>query len=386
VPPRGLRSGLLTAVLGVILLLAAACSASPEPRPAALPSPSPDPPLGDVVPVAPVLQVSIAGGVTPEAAEAVRSIEGVVAAGRVVLADLTIDAQPGPTDISVAAVEPLEFRPLAPASTAHSQFVWQGLLAGKLYLAHEEQARLGVELGEDLPITGPSGRRTVPLAGLAASGVPNLAGALVSLEAARDLGMGEPRLLLVGMRAGDPVDRVRTQIKERVPGAVVENTRLLAAGTFATGPAAARAFGTIRYQPQEDGSIVPERSWVGRNIATQSVPILGRVTCNRLMFRQLTGALKEIEASGLASKIDVADFHYQGGCYVPRFIDRNPHRSLSRHAWGLAVDINVATNPEGGASMQDPAIVAAFERWGFRWGGRWNPPDPMHFELAGLLQ
>lgn len=382
---RGLRSGPVTAVLGVILLVAAACSASSSP-PDAVPSPSPAPPLGDVTPVAPVLQVSIEQGMTPEAAAAVRSVEGVVAAGRVVLADLTVDATPGKTDLTVAAVDPLEFRPLAPASTAKSEFVWQGLLEGKLYLAHEEQARLGVDLGQYLPITGPAGRRRLHVAGLAASGVPNLASALVSMEAARALGVGEPRLLLVGMRAGDSVDRVRARIKERVPGALVENTRLLAAGRFATGPAAARAFGTIRYEPREDGTIVPERAWVRRNIATQSVPILGRVTCNRLMFRQLTGALQEIEKLGLASKIDVADFHYQGGCYVPRFIDRNPHRSLSRHAWGLAVDINVDTNPEGGASTQDPAVVAAFERWGFRWGGRWNPPDPMHFELAGLLQ
>jgi hypothetical protein len=208
----------------------------------------------------------------------------------------------------------------------------------------------------------------------------------VSLDAARSLGIGEPRLLLVGMHAGDAVDRVRNQIRARMPGAQVENTELLAAGKFLTGPAAARAFGAIRYQPGPEGSVIPEASWVRRNITRRSVPILGQVTCNRLMFRQLTAALEEIEAAGLGSRIDVADFHYQGGCYVPRFIDRNPHRSLSRHAWGLAIDINVATNPEGGASTQDPGIVAAFERWGFRWGGRWSPPDAMHFELAGLLQ
>lgn len=376
-------------MLGALLLAAPACSPRQVAGPVPFPLPSPSetgPPLGDVAPVAPVLQVSLASGVTPEAAQAVRSIEGVVAAGRVALSDVTVGAKPGPTDISVAAVDPLEFRPLAPASTAHSEFVWRGLLAGKLYLAHEEQARLGVDLGDDLPLSGPAGQATMPLAGLAANGVPNLAGAMVSLDSARSLGIGEPRQLLVGMRAGDSVDRVRSQIRAKVPGAQVENTQLVAAGEFITGPAAAKAFGAIRYQPGPEGSVVPEEAWVRRNITTRSVPILGKVTCNRLMFRQLTEALKEIQSAGLASKIDVADFHHQGGCYVPRFIDRNPHGSLSRHAWGLAIDINVATNPEGGASTQDPGVVAAFERWGFRWGGRWNSPDAMHFELAGLLQ
>jgi hypothetical protein len=31
-------------------------------------------------------------------------------------------------------------------------------------------------------------------------------------------------------------------------------------------------------------------------------------------------------------------------------------------------------------------VIAAFEHWGFRWGGLWSPPDPMHFELAGVMQ
>ena len=50
------------------------------------------------------------------------------------------------------------------------------------------------------------------------------------------------------------------------------------------------------------------------------------------------------------------------------------------------IDINRLANPEGGANHQDPRVIAAFEHWGFRWGGLWSPPDPMHFELAGLLQ
>jgi hypothetical protein len=223
----------------------------------------------------------------------------------------------------------------------------------------------------------------MPLAGLAANGVPNLAGAMVSMDAARPLGIGEPRMLLVGVRAGDSVDRVRAQIRSKVPGADVENTQLLAAGEFVTGAAAAKAFGIYRYQPGTAGSVIPDASWVRRNITTKSVPILGMVTCNRLMFPQLIGALEQIRAAGLASKIDVADF---GGCYNPRYVDRDPHRGLSRHAWGLALDINGTANPEGAPSRQDPGLVAAFERWGFRWGGRWNPPDAMHFELAGLLR
>jgi hypothetical protein len=393
------------------LLLVGACTRTPPaPIPDPIPDPSPAgdgpaaaspaaspaagdggsaaeaPTIGDVTPVAPVLRVSFTTAVTPEAAQAIRSVQGVVAAGRVALADVSVESKPGQSDLTVAAVDPLEFRPLAPASTAHSQFVWRGLLAGKLYLAHEEQGRLAVGLGDNLLLTGPSGRAMMPLAGLAANGVPNLAGAMVSLDAARPLGIGEPRMMLVGVQAGDSVDRVRAQIRARLPGAEVGNTQVLAAGEFITGPAAAKAFGVYRYQPGTGGSVIPEASWVRRNITTQSVPILGKVTCNRLMFPQLAGALKQIQDEGLASKINVGEFFYAGGCYNPRYVDRDPHRGLSRHAWGLAIDINGITNPEGAPSRQDPGVVAAFERWGFRWGGRWNPPDAMHFELAGLLK
>ena len=51
---------------------------------------------------------------------------------------------------------------------------------------------------------------------------------------------------------------------------------------------------------------------------------------------------------------------------------------LFRSSW--AVDLNVAGNPTGLASAQDPRLVEVMERWGFTWGGRWLVPDPAHFE------
>jgi hypothetical protein len=56
------------------------------------------------------------------------------------------------------------------------------------------------------------------------------------------------------------------------------------------------------------------------------------------------------------------------------------------HAFGLAVDLNVSSNQLGTKGNIDPRVVEIFERWGFAWGGRWSPPDPMHFELARLIQ
>jgi hypothetical protein len=108
------------------------------------------------------------------------------------------------------------------------------------------------------------------------------------------------------------------------------------------------------------------------------VPLLGTVTCHRFLFPRLSGALGQIEESGLADLIDPRQY---GGCYVPRFIDRDPSKPLSMHAFGLAIDLNVSDNPLGSGGNMDPRIVEIFESWGFEWGGLWARPDPMHFEL-----
>ena len=66
------------------------------------------------------------------------------------------------------------------------------------------------------------------------------------------------------------------------------------------------------------------------------------------------------------------------GCWNPRFTRSGT--SVSRHAWGVALDVNYDANPTSLASVQDPRLVELFERSGFTWGGEWFVPDPAHFE------
>ena len=149
------------------------------------------------------------------------------------------------------------------------------------------------------------------------------------------------------------------------------------------GGSVADAVGSFRYRWFRDGTVDPDPAWVGASIASADVPILGRVTCHRVMLPQLRAALQEVVDTGLASAIDAGDF---GGCYSPRFIGRDPARGLSLHTWGIAVDLNVSGNQVGTAGTIDPRVVRIFESWGFAWGGRWSVPDPMHFELASLTR
>ncbi|MCU1586751.1 MAG: family peptidase, partial [Frankiales bacterium] len=150
---------------------------------------------------------------------------------------------------------------------------------------------------------------------------------------------------------------------------------------FLTGSRAAKAFGAFSYRYFPDGTIQPDASWVSSNIVTTRVPLLGLVTCHRLMVPQLRGALKDVVAAGLSSSISTYD-----GCYVPRFIESNPSHAISLHTWGIAIDINAATNGRGGRGTMDMRVVNIFKRWGFRWGGDWSYTDPMHFEIGALLR
>ena len=202
-----------------------------------------------------------------------------------------------------------------------------------------------------------------------------------------ELGLRPANVLMVGAREGARIDQLGRALRKKLPSARL--TRLSAAPPGgppvtpqAMGEAQGGLIGTLRFKVLKGGFIEPDPVWVATNITTGSIPILGLVTCHRLMIPQLGAVLGEIEAEGLSPLIRNGDY---GGCYNPRFIDRDPSRPLSNHAFGLAIDLNVSSNGLGTKGDMDRRIVAIFEKWGFEWGGRWERPDPMHFELARLV-
>jgi len=55
---------------------------------------------------------------------------------------------------------------------------------------------------------------------------------------------------------------------------------------------------------------------------------------------------------------------------------------LSIHSWGMAIDVNAATNGLGKKPTLSPEFVKCFTDAGFEWGGKWKRLDGMHFQLA----
>ena len=138
-------------------------------------------------------------------------------------------------------------------------------------------------------------------------------------------------------------------------------------------------FGEFAAAPRPDGFLDVDPVWRKTNIRTARVPLLGHVTCHRLLFPQLRRALRHVASQNLSFAVDPADF---GGCYSARFINRNPEGRISHHSWGIAVDVNVGENAYGTKADQDLRLVRIMEQAGFTWGGRWVVPDGMHFEWS----
>lgn len=99
-----------------------------------------------------------------------------------------------------------------------------------------------------------------------------------------------------------------------------------------------------------------------------------KIWCHRLLAVEVEGVLRDIHAAGLWPLLKTI------GCY--NFRTARGLRKLSTHCWGIALDINGATNPLGAVGDMDKRVVEIFEKRGWTWGGWWSRPDFMHFQFA----
>jgi hypothetical protein len=320
--------------------------------------------------------------------EKIRGIEGVRAATQFSMASLSIDGR----TLTVAGVDPAEFRSFTPVETAQAQFVWDRLAGGevavdpsvpKKLVGKGDMIKLGtrenspsVHVGAYAPLAQrTAGLGTVPVAQVA-----------VNEKRAEQLGLPERNALLVSTTV------TPSEIKKQLKGALPPKTTLqilalefrnASQTAVLAGTSVSDAIGKFTYTNGPDGTIKPDQRWVNDYIRTEEVPILGQVTCNKAYLPQLRGALNEVVQQGLASEINPEEY---AGCYYPRYIGRSPENGLSLHSWGIAVDINVPGNLQGTRGEIDRRVVAIMKKWGMAWGGDWSYTDPMHFEMDRVVR
>ena len=147
-----------------------------------------------------------------------------------------------------------------------------------------------------------------------------------------------------------------------------------------------KLLGEFSYRPTVGSSILVAGSWTSRNIAwkVRYTDIKLGNNCHRMVVDAIQGALTEIKNAGLSRFVDTANSNRYGGCFVGRYNRlAGNFGAPSRHAWGMAFDINTDTNPQGGVPLMNCAVVRIFRKWGFAWGGNFWPEDGMHFEYVG---
>jgi len=147
-----------------------------------------------------------------------------------------------------------------------------------------------------------------------------------------------------------------------------------------------KLLGELIYKPTTGSSMLVDASWATKNIVWKKVyqGINLANNCHKTVATAIQNALSEIKAAGLSNAIDVRNSNRYGGCFVGRY-NRfgGVFGSPSRHAWGMAIDINTATNQQGGVPQMNCSVVRIFRKWGFAWGGNFWPTDGMHFEYVG---
>jgi hypothetical protein len=144
-------------------------------------------------------------------------------------------------------------------------------------------------------------------------------------------------------------------------------------------------FGEFSFRPTGGDSIEIDPAWEDANIVTIDMEPLGLFECHRLVVPYVRSAIEDLRSSGLLAEVDPADFQLAGGCFNARLIRGGDKGfALSRHSWGIAIDINPSTNRYDGSVSLSEEFGQTFRDWGFSWGAGWLRPDGMHFEWARI--
>ncbi|MBO9522787.1 MAG: M15 family metallopeptidase [Nocardioidaceae bacterium] len=377
----------------VVTVLASGCGgskvkktvASPRPSPSASPSGTPAD-GGDAPLLSPDLLVLSRESLPAKVVRGVGALPGVAATTVFSMGQFYVEEQ----SVTYATVDPQAFRRFTPVGTARTDDVWGRVTDGELAI-RPDLAKQIVDADGDLTLGNGDDAESVHVGALAELTPPfhqHYVDAVLDQSWAKrlDLPAGNAMLVDTGQTSPQSLQKKLIGLAGRGVSVQILGPNLdtsVALSAVLTGGSVARAVGSFTYTVNADGTVNPDPAWVRDYIRTEQVPILGAVRCNKAMLPQLRAALTDIARLGLAAKIHKNQY---GGCYVPRFIARDPSKGLSFHTFGTAIDLNVPENQRGTAGLIDRQVVQIFNRWGFNWGGTWRYTDPMHFELARIVK
>ncbi len=145
-------------------------------------------------------------------------------------------------------------------------------------------------------------------------------------------------------------------------------------------------FGNILDFLKEDGNL--DSRWETEYLGSARLPfpislswdrskMVQNLYCHKKMIEIFSEVFGAIQGEGLKEKVKT-----YGGCF--NFRSKRTSTKFSTHSWGIAIDLNPETNPQGKPGTMDLGVVEVFRRFGFKWGGDWSgsSKDPMHFQFC----
>lgn len=363
---------------------------------------TPDAPTVPATPATAVTIVWAEGRIDDDVAATVAGAEGILTATRTRTAQTgltgSVDADGTPRDVLAAGWRiPVTVIALEPAGWARhldgtldvDDLLALGRLAPGRVLLSERSARLrDVGVGGSVDVAGAEGLEVVGIVSDRAS-----SGSEVVLHVDEpDVGWLGGRESLLLRHAADAGDALAA--------AVADAEVLAAAGTRTDedvlrifeptpGPgfpivlghvAVKERFGEFAYRlVLNQREVVIDPAYVAEWIVKERLPVLGEVECHRLIMDDLRAAVDEVIAAGHEAWLSPRRY---AGCFYPRRIGFG-RETLSRHTWGIAVDIDVDLSLPGLGPVPDDEIIDIMGRHGFRWGGDFTTPDNHHWEWVG---
>ena len=106
---------------------------------------------------------------------------------------------------------------------------------------------------------------------------------------------------------------------------------------------------------------------------------VNRMTCHQRMVEVFASVFDLLQARGLESKI--VSF---GGCFA--FRQQRTGAKLSTHSWGIAIDLNTATNRQGSAGDMDADIIEVFRGTGVFLASRHPTRIRRVLRLRGIIR
>ena len=202
---------------------------------------------------------------------------------------------------------------------------------------------------------------------------------VVADEDAASLDVRPRQRALITLEQGADTDELVAAVGSLLgPDTIVQARRALDRPMVLSLPVTKARFGEFAFKDLPGRDIQAGASWIEEYVVETEIPIVGTVVCNRMIIDDLTAVMNDLIEAGLEDEIDPDRY---GGCWAPRRINKNAN--LSRHAWGIAVDLNVDFELPGLGPIPSDGMLEAFERNGFRWGGDYPIPDNQHFEWVG---